>query len=44
MEIGTMIFRTGAIALLSMLFISKNSIYASISYDNQSFLDRNKFD
>lgn len=42
MEIGTIIFRTAAILLLTHLFTSKKSIFAKISYESKSFLDRNK--
>ena len=42
MEIGTISFRTAAILLLTHLFTSKKSIFAKISYDSKSFLDRNK--
>ncbi|CAD8191260.1 unnamed protein product [Paramecium pentaurelia] len=42
MEIGTMLFRTSAILLLTRLFTSKKSIFAQISIENKSFLDRNK--
>ncbi|KAM3135045.1 hypothetical protein pb186bvf_012869 [Paramecium bursaria] len=42
MELGTGIFRFGAILLLTRMFTSKNSSYKSVSYDNQSFLDRSK--
>ncbi|CAD8195723.1 unnamed protein product [Paramecium pentaurelia] len=42
MEIGTITLRTAAILLLTHLFTSKKSIFAKISYDNKSFLDRNK--
>ena len=42
MEIGTMLFRTSAILLLTRLFTSKKSIFAEISIENKSFLDRNK--
>ncbi|CAD8212532.1 unnamed protein product [Paramecium octaurelia] len=44
MEIGTISLRTAAILLLTHLFTSKNSLFAKISYDSRSFLDRNKDD
>lgn len=44
MEIGTITIRTLAILLLTHLFTSKKSIFAKISYENKSFLDRNKDD
>ena len=34
MELGTGIFRFGAILLLTRMFTSKNSSYKSVSYDN----------
>ncbi|CAK57345.1 unnamed protein product (macronuclear) [Paramecium tetraurelia] len=42
MEIGTISLRTAAILLLTHLFTSKKSLFAKISYDSKSFLDRNK--
>ncbi|CAD8111943.1 unnamed protein product [Paramecium sonneborni] len=42
MEIGTISLRTSAILLLTHLFNSKKSLFAQISYDSKSFLDRNK--
>lgn len=42
MEVGTIAFRALATVLLSRLFTSKKSIFAAISIENQSFLDRSK--
>lgn len=42
MEVGTMAFRTSALVLLTRLFTSNKSVFAEISYENKSFLDRNK--